>query len=119
MNKSNLLAESAFKYLNELTGEGDFGDEKDGGLTLLKGIGGELEVDISFTATGNAAEKTSGLRDRLELVKGGFLGGIEGDFWKLARTALWGRNGFWGLLEAFKRIFGSETSRNHEVGSEW
>lgn len=31
-------------------------------------------------------------------------------------VAFWVRRGFWGLWEAFRGIFGSETSGNHKVG---
>ncbi len=53
-------AESLLENLDELGGEGDFGNEEDGGVLRFKGISGHFEVDIGFTATGYTSEETSG-----------------------------------------------------------
>lgn len=79
VNEGDEVAKGVFKDFDELAGEGDFGDEEDGGFLLPERFRGELEVDIGFTATGNASEQRSvswGLFDGSE---GIFLGRIELD----------------------------------------
>ncbi len=57
MDKADAGAEGGFENLDELAGEGDFGDEEDDGLTVFKGILGHFEIDVGFTATSNAMEE--------------------------------------------------------------
>ncbi len=64
---------------DELTGEGDFRDEKDGRAALQESVGGELEIDIGLAAAGDTTEEFSGARGGLEASKGGFLGGVKGN----------------------------------------
>lgn len=77
VNEENTLTEGLLKDLDELAGKGDLGDEEDDGFLLLERVRGELEVDISLAATGDAAEETRGSWGLLEGAESGFLGGVE------------------------------------------
>lgn len=79
MDENDAVAEGLGEDFDELASEGDFGDEEDGGFLLFEGLCGQCEVDISFTATGNASEERGGSWGLLEALEGGFLGVIEGD----------------------------------------
>ncbi len=79
MDEEDALAEGGFEDFDELTGEGDFRDEEDGGFAALEGFRGELEVDISFTAAGDAAEERSVPWGLLDSFEGFSLGRIEID----------------------------------------
>jgi hypothetical protein len=70
-----------------LAGEGDFGDEEDGGFLCFEGVFGHFEVDIGFTATGNASKQPSGSWGFLEALEGISLGFIERN---------WRDFGIWG-----------------------
>lgn len=76
MDEGDAGAEGFGKNPNKLAGEGDFGDEKDGGFLLFKGIFSQFKVDVSFTASGHAMKEFGVFWSLLELFKGGFLGGI-------------------------------------------
>ncbi len=56
MDEDDAAAEGLFEDFDELAGEGDFRDEEDGGFLRFEGVFGHFEVDIGFTATGNASE---------------------------------------------------------------
>lgn len=79
MDEHDLIGESFGENVDELAGEGDFGNEENGGFLLVESIGGEGKVDIGFATTGYTAQKAGGARDGFELAKGGLLGGIEGN----------------------------------------
>lgn len=57
MKRNYLSAKMFLKTTDKLRGERDFGDEEDGGLVGIKNLLGELEIDISFTGTGDAVKE--------------------------------------------------------------
>lgn len=79
VNEVNVAAEGLLEDRDELAGEGDFWDEKNGGLVVLEGVGGEFEVDVGFAAAGDAEEEASEAGGLLKLGKSARLGGIEGN----------------------------------------
>lgn len=82
MDKGDKITKSLFKNFDQLASEGDFRDEKNDGFLLFEGIGGELEIDIGFTATGDTSEQMSAFWGLLEGFQGLFLGRIELNQWK-------------------------------------
>jgi len=77
VDEDNAATEGLFEDFDELAGEGDFRDEEDGGFLRFEGVFGHFEVDIGFTATGNASEQTSGSWGFLEALEGILLGFVE------------------------------------------
>lgn len=79
MDEEDALTEGGFEDFDELAGESDFRDEEDGGFAALEGFRGELEVDISLTAAGDAAEERGVSWGLLDSFEGFALGRIEID----------------------------------------
>ena len=52
-----MTRESALENLDELGSQGDLGDEKDDGFPLEEGSAGHFEVDVRFSAAGDAMEE--------------------------------------------------------------
>ena len=76
VDEDDATFEGLLEDFDELAGEGDFRDEEDGGFLRFEGVFGHFEVDIGFTATGNASEQTSGSWGFLEALEGILLGFI-------------------------------------------
>lgn len=79
MDEGDTVAEGLGEDFNELAGEGDFGDEKDGGFLVFEGICSQCEVDVGFSAACYAPEERSAFRGLLEASEGILLGAIERD----------------------------------------
>lgn len=60
VEKEEVFFEEALEKLAGLGCEADFWDKKEGGSLVFKGIGDEVEVEMGFTAAGDAVEKFSG-----------------------------------------------------------
>lgn len=114
VDEDDATFEGLLEDFDELAGEGDFRDEEDGGFLRFEGVFGHFEVDIGFTATGNASKQTSGSWGFLEALEGISLGFIERN-WR--NFGIWG--GFrTGLFEGVVlNGFGGEAGGDHEVGA--
>ncbi len=67
VEEGDAVAEGGGEDLDELGGEGDFGDEEDDGSVLSEGFGGEFEVDVGFAGAGDAEEELGWVGDGVEL----------------------------------------------------
>lgn len=56
MEENDAVAEGLLENLDDLAGEGDFGDEEDDGGLGLKGLSSEFKVKVGFTATSHTSE---------------------------------------------------------------
>ena len=89
MEEGDAAGEVALEDLDELGGEGDFGDEEDDGAPGGESFGGESEVEIGFAAAGDAVEEFGGAGGGAEGGEGGALVGVQ-------RYMVMGRGGvFW------------------------
>lgn len=61
VDESDDVAKSFCEDLDELGGEGDFGDEEDGGAAVLESFLGEFEVNVGFAGAGDAEEEFGGI----------------------------------------------------------
>lgn len=77
VDEDDAVFEGLGENFDELTGEGDFWDEEDGGFLLFESVFGQFEVDIGFTTTSYASEQTRGSWGFLEALEGFLLGWVE------------------------------------------